>query len=983
MRKLKLFSVLAAATMILTGCTEVPTSTVDPTTVNPTTDNPTTTEPTTEPITSNPTTDDTSDTHTSEPDPTTSTAPVTKADNICFHYRNDDAKTYTDTDLWSWSWKEGDVGQAVDWDGTDEYGAYVTIDLNNYQSKKKIGYIVRTRGQWNVFQTTDCYITPQNFKIEDNAYHVYTLLEMDKSLSVYDSPEPGMADKLKSAIFTDWRKITVTGSNTVTNYRLYKVDSINQETLVTQGVANKKTFEITLSDDIDISDKYYVEGEFNTTERVSQKVCAITNLYYTQKFYNDYTYDDVDSDPLGVSYTENSTTFRLWSPVAQSVKLNVYQKGIPVDYDEASGSDKCTKYEMNKGDHGLWEYTFDSHLGGTYYTYTITNYLGKNEIVDPYAVSLGINGYRGYAIDLNDANTKPAGFDDIEFCDIHSPKELSVYEMHVNDVTYDETWTGKEVNRGKYTGAIEKGTTYSDGNVTVSTGFDHIDELNVNAVQILPFFDFANAEDKEHNEYNWGYNPENYNAPEGAYSKSPTSGLNRIYEVRQMVQGFAQTKAKTRVIMDVVYNHVNNAYSSNFNYVCPGYFFRYNADGSLANGTGCGNEVRSEAPMMKRFIVDSLVHWARDYKIKGFRFDLMGILNCNTLKLAAEKLYELDPTIALYGEAWIAMGDWGEAVSNFQAVSDNVFSYLYPYSGGSTDNPNWDTAPRVGIGCFNDEFRDAYRGKNDFYNTSEFYGLASQGEDNYDSGKADRVKEGIRGIHHNKGGNPNQVVNYVSCHDNFTLFDQLNYTLSDDGGKTEPNINTVGKAVAAIESATMFTEGIAFINGGEELLRTKREVMEEDGTYMGDVKEMVDMYGYKVSHNTYCSNPTVNAFHYDRLCAFKSVSDAIANAVKLRNESHDSFLKYGFPENCNEENVWGWGDAVASGFAIGYKVNGTEYYLMNVNRCSGNTAEVGIGNGQVEVLFSSLDSRVGSKISISNYKITLQKYETVLLKRVK
>ena len=174
MRKLKLFSVLAAATMILTGCTEGPTSkvdptTVDPTTVDPTTGDPTTMEPTTEPITSNPTTDDSSDTHTSEPNPTTSSAPATKADNICFHYRNDDAKTYTDTDLWSWSWKEGDVGQAVDWDGTDEYGAYVTINLNNYQSKKKIGYIVRTRGQWNVFQTTDCYITPQNFKIEDNA----------------------------------------------------------------------------------------------------------------------------------------------------------------------------------------------------------------------------------------------------------------------------------------------------------------------------------------------------------------------------------------------------------------------------------------------------------------------------------------------------------------------------------------------------------------------------------------------------------------------------------------------------------------------------------------------------------------------------------------------------------------------------------------------------------------------------------------------
>ena len=893
----------------------------------------------------------------------TTTSTTDTADSICFHYRDDDASSYDDTDLYSWVWKEGEIGQAVNWEGQDDYGAYATINLKSYVDKTKIGYIVRTKGMWNVFQTTDTYINVNNFKISNGAYQVYTLLEADKSLSVYDSEGPGLADKLKAADFTDWNKITVRGSNKVTKYVLKENDGTTEKEILS-GTPNESTFEITLPSDMNISSKYTITGNFETTTLSSTRIVNIKNLYNTNKFINEYT--AASGDPLGVTYTANSTTFRLWSPICYKVNLNIYQTGIPSAYSLSEGNDIHKKYQMEYKGKGVWEYTFNEHLDGSYYDYTLYNYLGINEIVDPYAVSVGINGLRGYAIDLNDAKTKPNGFDSMQVCDINSPKNLTVYELHVADVTSDSTWTGTEANRGKYKGLVEKGTTYEG----VKTGFDHIDELGVNAVQVLPFFDFANTEDQT-NEYNWGYNPENYNAPEGAYCSNPKDGLQKIIETREMVTGFSQTKAKTRVIMDVVYNHVNNANSSNFNFICPGYFFRYNADGSLANGSGCGNEVKTEAPMMRRFIKDSLVHWAKDYNIKGFRFDLMGIIDCQTLKEAAEELYKVDPTIAMYGEAWIALGDWNAAVNNNQAVSDNVFKELYPVTSGENK--------RVGVGCFNDVFRDAFRGKNDFY-SGEFYGLNSQGTGDYDNNKANKVKDGMRGIHTDKGGNPQQVVNYLSCHDNFTLFDQLHWTLGENG--QEPDLNLVGNAVASSISANLMSQGIAFINGGEEMLRTKVEVMEDDGTYKGATDAMVEMYGQKISHNSYKSNATVNAFHYDRLKQFKSVSDNIANAVKLRQESKDTFLSLNYPENCDDKICWGWGDQVPTGFAVGYKFNNTEYYVLNLNRINGSNGTVGIGNGKLKVLYSSLNKNVGKEITVSNNLFTVSKFETVVLQRI-
>ena len=248
------------------------------------------------------------------------------------------------------------------------------------------------------------------------------------------------------------------------------------------------------------------------------------------------------------------------------------------------------------------------------------------------------------------------------------------------------------------------------------------------------FFDQSNDERPEEYSPNWGYNPLNYNSPEGAYSSNPYNGLTKILELRSVIAGLSKTKAKTRTIMDVVYNHVANASASNFNYLVPGYYFRYNADGSLSNGSGCGNEVNTEAPMVRKFIVDSIKHWATNYKIKGFRFDLMALIDCQTMKEVAEALYEIDPSIVCYGEPW-AMLNWNEAVAKRWAVTPNVYAYLYPYTAGNTtSDASWDTKSRIAVGAFNDENRDSMGGSHG--GGVPGYGLISQGMNDYDQGKA-------------------------------------------------------------------------------------------------------------------------------------------------------------------------------------------------------------------------------------------------------
>ena len=315
--------------------------------------------------------------------------------------------------------------------------------------------------------------------------------------------------------------------------------------------------------------------------------------------------------------------------------------------------------------------------------------------------------------------------------------------------------------------------------------------------------------------------------------------------------------------MDVVYNHTSTAMNSNFQALVPYYYFRTLPGGGLSNGSGCGNEFKTEAPMASKFIVESLVHWATRYKIKGFRFDLMGLVDIDTMAKAKQALYNIDPDIVIYGEGWGGYGATtlpGDKMTN----SANLYANLH-----NEKTPGF-------VGGFNDTGRNALRGGNGFQ-AGDFWGFMAQGgADLANNGNKANVISMMRGANGNAGANPLQTVNYTSCHDNFTLFDQLNYTLSDDGGTTEPNEETVVQASVAVNGLILMSNGIAFINGAEEIFRTKIEDAEEE------TEGEVMMYGKRISHNSYMSSDFTNAYKYDRKVQYKKYFDMYVDLVNIR-----------------------------------------------------------------------------------------------------
>jgi pullulanase len=558
-------------------------------------------------------------------------------------------------------------------------------------------------------------------------------------------------------------------------------------------------------------------------------------------------------------------------------------------------------YDMVMQAKGIWYIKVLGNLHGAYYNYSVTNSMGVNEIVDPYVKAAGVNGMRGMVVDFDHESVIPEGWNDVpdvwdgdEVYDIEQPTDLTVYEVHVRDLTIDETWGGTPEYAGKFKGFYEKGTTYTEGEVTVKTGFDHIEELGVNAVQILPFFD--NDNDEVEPDFNWGYNPNNYNVVEGGYSLDPFNGLVRIKELRELVHAYATNANHTRIIMDVVYNHVASVAASNLTKVMPKYYFRTNAEGAYTNGSGTGNETKSEAPMMRKLIIDSVKFWAETYKIKGFRFDLMGLHDVETMRQVKDALHNIDPDFVTYGEGWT--GDGSKSGTRW-AVTDTVFSHLNP----TTSSPGL-------LGGFNDAGRNSIRGGNDQgWGGPPLPGYGFMSQSDATASTKDSVANMMKGYFGYsgdvKGANPHQMINYASCHDNYTLFDQLNYSLG--GGVTEPSIYDVAAASVAVNATILMSQGIAFIHGAEDIFRTKVEMTVEENNALPEEdkiipwdpeneessREIIEVYGKLVSHNSYRSPDRTNSFKYDRkvtlLAYFNSYKAAVAARLQV--------TQYGYMEN--------------------------------------------------------------------------------------
>ena len=358
--------------------------------------------------------------------------------------------------------------------------------------------------------------------------------------------------------------------------------------------------------------------------------------FNSKEFNNKYYYDG----ELGAIYNKEETIFRVWSPEAKSLELLLYRDGNTESLIERD--------LLHKKSNGLWELVKKGDLNGVYYKYHIVGEDFEHDFVDPYCKALGVNGYRSMVIDLK--KTNPKGWENEKKPSLENPLDSILYEMHVRDFSIDESSGVSLENRGKFLGIVEENTKVPD--TEVKTTLNYLKELGITHVHLLPSFDFGTVDEErlDEEQYNWGYDPVNYNVPEGSYSKNPYKGEVRIKEFKEMV--LKLHRAGIRVIMDVVYNHTYSGENSNLNLSYPGYYHRQDDFGNFSNGSGCGNELASERLMVRKYMVDSLKYWAKEYHIDGFRFDLMALHDIETLKEIREELNKIDPSILIYGEGW-------------------------------------------------------------------------------------------------------------------------------------------------------------------------------------------------------------------------------------------------------------------------------------------------------------------------------------------
>ena len=530
-------------------------------------------------------------------------------------------------------------------------------------------------------------------------------------------------------------------------------------------------------------------------------------------FDNYFSYDG----ELGALYEKEGTLLRVWTPTAKSVEVWIYA--------DDSFKGPSTKIEMVQKPKGIFEAYLPGDQHGTIYVYKILFLNNRESIsVDPYARATTVNGMKSVIADLN--RTNPDGWGE-RLPAFGLPEEAIIYELHIRDFSISET--SGIVNKGKFLGLTEKNTQNASGR---KTGLDYLIDLGITHIQILPMFDYATVDEANLTEpqYNWGYDPLNYNVPEGSYSTDPFDPFNRIFELKQMIRTLHENGL--RVIMDVVYNHVYDPKDQALERTVPGYFYRYNADGSLANGTGVGNDTASERHMMRKYIIDSVKYWAKEYHLDGFRFDLMGIHDSVTMNAIREALDKIDPSIIIIGEGWEMSTPLPEDLKASQR--------------------NAQAMPR--IAHFNDSIRVALKG-------SDFGDEKDRG---FISGKnylEDLLLRNIKGaMHlssHSSYVDPEQVIQYVEAHDNLTLYDKLLRSNPDDSEEVRIKRHTLATSIV------LLSQGVPFIHGGQEFLRTKAGVA-----------------------NSYQSPDEINQFEWERVTTFQESVAYVKGLIALRKSEY-------------------------------------------------------------------------------------------------
>lgn len=575
--------------------------------------------------------------------------------------------------------------------------------------------------------------------------------------------------------------------------------------------------------------------------------------------------DTYQGRDLGVTMEPQACSFKVWAPTAKQVDVLLSPPSTGGSPNEQKNQDEQKEILMNKQDQGIWSLKLEGEWNGYRYMYRATFDDGRQEIaVDPYARAVTMNGEMGVIVRLE--QTHPNGWNEDIRPELASPVDAVLYELHVRDFSIHES-SGMR-HKGKYLAFTETGLHDSNGN---TLGIDHLAELGITHVHLLPVFDFATVDESKADDgtsdcsrYNWGYDPLHYNVPEGSYASRADEPKTRIREFKSMV--LALHERGIGVIMDVVYNHTFDTAASSFEKLVPGYYYRQNPDGTYSNGSGTGNEVATERPMVRKFIIDSVRYWAEEYHVDGFRFDLMGLIDTTTMKeLAAELHAEVSPSILLYGEPWGAL--------------ESPLGDQMTLKGAQR---------KAGFAVFNDNLRGTIKGDSDGAGT----GFATGAE-----GKEDDIWTGVRGAITDFTDNPSETINYVTVHDNLNLWDKVAQTqglhdtlgfikYSEDGRvKGSANVEeavqqakpylhvdpdrileneTVRRCLLA-NGIVLTSQGVPLLAAGDEFLRSK--------------------YGDANSHE---SGDSVNAIRWEQKQQFKPVHDYYRGLIRLRRE-HPAF----------------------------------------------------------------------------------------------
>lgn len=699
------------------------------------------------------------------------------------YHRADD--NYEGWDVWLW--EEGGDGGGYAFE--EEDGEMVATKVIT-PGVTSVGFIVRT-ADWTKDIDADQFIDIA--EMVSGTVHIYVESGVEGYTKEYgeDAVTGTKLTKAKYDNETESIIVSMTGSIEGDLASVFTITGKDGNVAVTE-VTKGQQFQYTVK----VESPLELTKDYNITYEGNEYKIVMPNIYSTEAFEEEYTYTGTD---LGATWSSEKTAFRVWAPTAEAVKVNLYESGT------AGTDDLIEQLEMQKDVNGTWVAEKEGDLNGTYYTYVVSINGEEKEACDPYARTTGVNGKRAMVIDL--ASTNPEGWENDT--NPHAGANYTdavIYELHVRDLSSDAS--SGITNTGKFLGLIETGTTTESG---ISTGLDHIKDLGITHLQLMPSYDYGSVDETQLDkaQFNWGYDPVNFNVPEGSYSTDPYKGEVRVKEMKEMVQGLHENGIS--VVMDVVYNHVYNATDFCYNQIVPGYFSRVDEDGQYSSGSGCGNDTASERAMVRKYIVESVKYWADEYHIDGFRFDLMGLIDTQTVNEIVAEVRKDHPDVMFYAEGW---------------TMDTTLTkegYTLATQVNSPETPDF--------AFFNDNLRDGLKGS--VFNNEVGYISGAEGLES-------TISESFLGAA-TWCKSPTQTINYASCHDNLSLMDRISRSTPAVAKEDRIRMNNLSAAIY------MTAQGVPFMQAGEEMLRSK---VKEDGGF---------------DENSYASSDFVNSLKWDNL----------------------------------------------------------------------------------------------------------------------